>query len=59
MYHIIPKDKLDEKGEREWKPSMNLYQLIQSIPEFIKDTLENAKDKKASNKMIGRFYLGL
>lgn len=28
LYHIIPKDKTDENGEREWKPSMNLFQLI-------------------------------
>jgi len=32
LYHIIPKDKTDENGEREWKPSMNLYNLIQQIP---------------------------
>ena len=28
-----------ESTETEWKPSMNLYELIQYIPDFIAETL--------------------
>jgi len=34
LYHIIPK-----KFEGEWRPSMNLFDLIQHIPDFIVETL--------------------
>jgi len=33
LLHILPKDI------SEWRPSMNLYELIQQIPEFIRETL--------------------
>lgn len=44
LYHIIP-EKEEVKGEessveengREWRPSMNLHELIQHIPNFIAD----------------------
>ena len=39
LYQIIPKSKESEEEEGEWKPSMNLYELIQYIPEFISDVL--------------------
>lgn len=50
LYHIIPKnnkkienrdedDEADADPEPEWLPSMNLYELIQFIPDFISDTL--------------------
>ena len=45
LYHIIPKkeevkgEENDQGDEREWRPSMNLYELIQQIPNFISETL--------------------
>ena len=46
----------------EWRPSMNLFNLIKSIPEFIVKILNEVNDKKNKNnapRMIGKFYLGL
>lgn len=39
---------------------MNLYELIQSIPDFIADTLKhlNAKDIDLNLHMLGEFHLG-
>jgi hypothetical protein len=37
--HIIPKE------EDDWRPSMNLHELIQSIPHFIAETLKNNKSE--------------
>jgi hypothetical protein len=48
LYHILPKKKIENKDEDddvregdepEWLPSMNLYELIQYIPDFISETL--------------------
>ena len=41
MYSIIPRKKEDGDQEVEWKPSMNLYELIQCIPDFITNHLAN------------------
>ena len=40
---------------------MNLYELIQYIPDFIEDIAmnNNLKDENEESEMIGRFYLGL
>ena len=43
---------------------MNLYELIQQIPNFIVETLKvlhdfKKKQKDANPPMIGKFYLGL
>ena len=40
---------------------MNLYELIQYIPDFIEDTLMNTAliDAGTTPDMIGKFYLGL
>ena len=45
----------------EWLPSMNLYELIQFIPDFISETLiaQKAASKDAAAPMLGKFYLGL
>lgn len=45
----------------EWKPSMNLYELIQRIPEFIMNHLANLNtdNKGKLRPMVGKFYLGL
>ena len=46
----------------EWRPSMNLFDLIKSIPSFIQKLLDemNKKDKTINApNMIGKFYLGL
>ena len=57
LYHIIPKEskkeekkaheEMGESNEAEWRPSMNLYELIQYIPDFIEHTLilQNGNDK--------------
>ena len=59
MYQIIPKGKDAEEGE--WKPSMNLYELIQYIPDFISEVLLqlNTDFMGGAKPMIGKFYLGL
>ena len=39
---------------------MNLYELIQHIPEFIVNTLNQTNAKNSEKPpMIGKFYLGL
>ena len=40
---------------------MNLYELIQNIPEFISDMLAAEKNdtKGKVRAMVGKFYLGL
>ena len=52
---------MDEEVETEWKPSMNLYELIQYIPEFISDHLlqNNIDTKGGMRPLVGKFYLGL
>lgn len=48
--------------EAEWRPSMNLFNLIKCIPDFISKILNEVNDKKKTNmapRMIGKFYLGL
>ncbi len=40
----------------EWLPTMNLYELIQKIPEFIADHYSR---KGGAKDMIGQFHLGL
>ena len=77
LYEIIPKTvvKKDEESKEnefvdiheenavaEWRPSMNLFDLIKSIPSFIQKLLDemNKKDKTLNApNMIGKFYLGL
>jgi hypothetical protein len=53
--------KDSEENEGEWRPSMNLYELIQYIPEFISDVLvaQNCEVKGKVKQMVGKFYLGL
>lgn len=50
LLHILPRDN------SEWRPSMNLYELIQQIPEFIRETL---LQQLPTAKLTGRFHLGL
>ena len=78
LYEIIPKtpvkkeeerkesefeDISEELGVAEWRPSMNLFDLIKSIPHFITklcDEMNNPKSKQSqAPNMIGKFYLGL
>ena len=52
----------DVIDDGEWRPSMNLFNLIKSIPDFIAKNLNEINDKKNKNnapRMIGKFYLGL
>jgi ubiquitin-protein ligase len=50
LQHILPSD------QNEWRPSMNLYELIQQIPNFIQEVVVKGQERK---EMIGRFHLGL
>lgn len=77
LYEIIPKtvvkkeeeskenefvDIEEDQAVAEWRPSMNLFDLIKSIPSFIQKLLEELNSKNKSNNapnMIGKFYLGL
>ena len=46
--------------QTEWRPSMNLYEIIQQIPIFLDRTIKMAKqDQKLNVAEIGRFHLGL
>jgi hypothetical protein len=57
--HIIP------KNEEDWRPSMNLQDLILRLPDFITEVVtKNAKgpEKDPSTGgpvVIGKFHLGL
>lgn len=73
MYEIIPKDQPKEEEKKteddeedlrfepgEWRPSMNLFELVQCIPKFVASTIEKkAPSGDAPAPMLGRFYLGL
>ena len=76
LYQIIPKNnkKIENRDEddevkeeessgdgNEWLPSMNLFELIQCIPDFISETLiaQKSASKDAAAPMLGKFYLGL
>jgi hypothetical protein len=48
--HIIPKE------EEDWRPSMNLYDLIQKIPFFITEVV---KKQDKFDLLPGKFHLGL
>ena len=39
LSHLFP------KGETEWRPSLNLYELIMQIPVFIEETINLEKKK--------------
>lgn len=51
----------DAEAGNEWLPSMNLYELIQFIPDFISETLiaQKSATEKDARPMLGKFYLGL
>ena len=75
LYQIIPAKKIENKDEddevkeeedgsgesNEWLPSMNLYELIQFIPDFICETLiaQKSVNSDVALPMVGKFYLGL
>jgi hypothetical protein len=42
--HIIPKD------EEDWRPSMNLYELIQHIPDFISEQVKTQHEQEKKEK---------
>jgi hypothetical protein len=44
LLHIIPKD------EDDWRPSMNLYELIQHIPDFIAEQVKAQHAHEAKEK---------
>ena len=48
LTHILP------KNQKEWMPSMNLSDLIQQIPEFVRRCMESKP-----SQIIGLFHLGL
>lgn len=54
LIHLLP------KGETEWRPSLNLYELIMQIPGLIQDAINLEKAKKFIElRSIGKFHLGL
>ena len=54
LRHLLP------NGQTEWRPSMNLFDVIQLIPNFISQTIEKERAGKTSEiRDIGRFHLGL
>jgi len=55
LAHFLPGD------QREWRPSMNLFEIIQQIPDFISDVLEKDGRPAAKDEIraLGRFHLNL
>lgn len=54
LKHLLP------GGQTEWRPSMNLFEVIQQIPEFLTDTInKNLAGQKDQLRSLGRFHLGL
>ena len=54
LNHLLP------DGQTEWRPSMNLYDLIMRIPQFIEQAIKMDKqDKQKELRALGRFHLGL
>lgn len=47
--------------QREWRPSMNLFEIIQQIPVFISHTIQNEGQPGMRDEMLtmGRFHLNL
>ena len=50
LLNIIPRE------EEDWRPSMNLSDLIKRIPQFITDVI---KQGDQYTQTIGKFHLGL
>ena len=54
LVHLLP------EGESEWRPSMNLYELIMQIPVLIEQAITLERKKKVNDlRNMGRFHLGL
>lgn len=47
--------------QREWRPSMNLFDIIQQIPDFISHIIGKEEQPGAKNEIraLGRFHLNL
>lgn len=54
LRHLLP------DSQTEWRPSMNLFEVIQQIPKFLSETisLHNANERETI-RSLGRFHLGL
>ena len=48
-------------GQKEWRPSMNLFEIIQQIPIFISTVIgkEGQPGAKEEIRKLGRFHLNL
>lgn len=54
LRHLLP------NGQTEWRPSMNLFEVIQQIPAFLSETIKKTQQgDKESMRKLGRFHLGL
>ena len=54
LRHLLP------GGQTEWRPSMNLFEVIQQIPGFLSEAISLSEaGKKAQVRQLGRFHLGL
>lgn len=51
------RDVLEEVLQKEWSPSMTIYETIQLIPEFVSEVLLQATDDDEI-KSIGKWHLG-
>ena len=55
LRHLLPND------QTEWRPSMNLFDVILRIPVFLSETIQmhQAGNQKDRIRGLGRFHLGL
>jgi len=55
LVDLLPSD------QREWRPSMNLFEVIQQIPIFISNIIQKAgkPGTKDEIRALGRFHLNL
>lgn len=51
------RDVLEEVIQKEWSPSMTIYETVQLIPDFVSDLLLHAQQDEEI-KMIGKWHLG-
>ena len=55
LNHLLPQE------QREWRPSMNLFEIIQQIPVFLSHIIAQADRPEAKEELrsLGRFHLNL
>ena len=53
LSELLPEDAV------EWRPSLNLYDLIMKLPKLIEKTTKLEKSSPKDLRSLGRFHLGL